>query len=119
MAATMEQKNLANKVLSLVLTGYNLAENWGFYMLDKEFADEPELRTKIGAIWLGALFDCLEADARGEISRIKAEAEAGGYQNMVVFCQRASEFNQVVADVLGMYSKQEQLAIQDLSVDAH
>lgn len=83
-------------------------------MFDEDFRYEPELRTKIGAIWLGALYDCLDAEIRGYIDSLEAEATANGYKNMAIFCQRAREFNEIVTEVLAMYSKEEQLAIQDL-----
>ena len=40
------------------------AETWGFYLFDKAFDGEPELRYKIGVVWLYALMDLVEAQQR-------------------------------------------------------
>lgn len=108
-----EAKSLAAKIIGLVEDGHTMANNWGFYLFSGELDSEPQLRNKITVVMISGLFDTLEAESR-VIDVYKAEAEKKGYANMVAWCESAREWCVAVQEVLSLFSKDEQLFIQDM-----
>ena len=105
-------KALAAKIIMLTEDGRTMANNWGFYLFSKELDSEPQLRNNITVIMVSGLLDTVEAEKR-VIDKYKLEAEEKGYSNMAIWCDRAKEWCIAAQDILSLFSKEEQLFIQD------
>ena len=113
MSKQSEEKNFAGRIITLVIDGKILAENWGVYLTHTDLDTEPELRNKIAAIWISGLLDSLDAQKR-VLDKYEEEAKSKNYKNMVIWCQRAREFYGYTKEILAIFTKEEQLFIQDL-----
>lgn len=101
---------LTTRLFETIAAHTNCLKSWGIYLLDKDFDNEPELRNKLGTIWISSLLDTLEADYRF-IPEIEKEAAELGFQVIVRNCQEVKKFCSVVADLLNLYTREEQLFI--------
>lgn len=108
-----EHLNLANRLNEVVVGNLTCTETWGFYLFDPAFQSEPELRNKIGTIWLCSLLDTLEADIRF-IPAISEEAAKKGYESLVVNCAQLQKFCTLVGELMDQYSREEQIFLVDL-----
>jgi hypothetical protein len=112
---TPEQRSaklLALKVITLVDDGRTLANTWGVYLFDSKLNAEPELRNKISVVIISGLLDTVQAKDR-VIDAHKREAEERGFENIVAWCDLAKEWCVAAQGVLSLFSKEEQLFIQD------
>jgi len=105
-------KALAAKVIGLVEDGRTMANNWGFYLFSSELAGEPQLRDKISVVMISGLLDTVEAKNR-VIEAYRRDAKTKGFENIVAWCDRAKEWCTAAENVLSLFSKEEQLFIQD------
>lgn len=99
---------LTNRLFETILAHTTCLDAWGIYLFNKDFDCEPGLRNKAGTIWICSLLDTLEADERF-IPAVEKEAAKHGFQTLVDNCQQVKKFCAVVADLLGMYTRDEQL----------
>ena len=106
-------KGLAAKVIGLVEDGRTMANNWGFYLFNSELDAEPQLRNKISVVMISGLLDTVEAKDR-VIDTYKREAKEKGFESIVAWCDRAKEWCVAAQDVLRLFSREEQLFIQDM-----
>ena len=104
---------LSNGIFSLFADNVTCIRTWGFYLFSPEFDAEPELRNKIGTIWLASLFDSLEGEQR-TVAKYREEAMRLGYAHHVDACDQATRFFRRIEGVLRDYSKAEQLFLNDL-----
>lgn len=72
-------RDIANRVFCFLLAPAIVLKNWGFYLYEKEFDGEPELRNKLTAIWFSSLYDTLAAEVRDN---------GAYYQNLFEACER-------------------------------
>ena len=100
--------NLCNRLYEITISNTNCIGNWGFYLLDKEFDDEPELRLRIGTIWICSLLDTLEAQ-HAQLPKLVKEAEQHGWKSLVHAAGQLEKFCGVVAQVLELLTREEQI----------
>lgn len=110
---TMDLKALRNGLFALFSDNATCISTWGIYFLDEKFDDEPELRNKLGIIWLASLFDSLEGESR-VLEKYRAAATELNQPVLVALCTKAREFMDTVREVLCLYSREEQLFVRDL-----
>ena len=109
----MDLKALRNGLFALFSDNATCISTWGIYFFDKKFDDEPELRNKLGIIWLASLFDSLEGESR-VLEKYLAAATELNQPVLVALCTKAREFMDTIRDVLCLYSREEQLFVRDL-----
>lgn len=107
----LTDKDLANSIITLVTDATTMPGNWGFYLFSTDL-HEPELKNRIGTIWIIGLLDSLEAEERILLAH-KEEARKRRFKNMVAWCERAEELYLFTKDVLSLYTKEEQLFLED------
>lgn len=103
---------LCNRLYEVTISNTNCIGNWGFYLLDKRFDDEPELRTRIGTIWLCSLMETLEAQ-HVHLPSLKKEAESNGWPTLAHAAQELQKFCGIVGQVLALYSREEQIFLSN------
>jgi hypothetical protein len=103
---------LINEIHTLFLDNMTCVGNWGFYMFSPEFDTEPELRNRIGAIWLCSLLDSLEAEQRA-ISKLENRAADVGEEHLIKRCHDAASLMESVKEVMALYDLREQLFLTD------
>jgi len=108
MNLSKEQKNLVNAIYSLFVDNVTCIDTWGLYLFDQEFDKEPELRNKIGVIWLGSLLDSLGAEVK-IIEKYKQESERVNMLHMQYYCELSLSFFSSIKDILKLYSRGEQI----------
>jgi len=87
-------------------------EAWGFYLMDPEFDDEPELRNKLGTIWICSLLDTLEAGGRF-LPAVAKEAEPKGFQSLVFNARQLQNLCVLMAEVMDLFTREEQIYLVD------
>jgi len=105
--------DLINAIFCLFSDNVNCINNWGFYLFSSEFDDEPELRNKIGVIWLISLLDSLEGEKRA-LEDYESEAIRRSLPHLVVICKQACKFFRMIEEVLSLYSREEQIFLNDI-----
>ncbi len=105
--------NLANRLYEVVVANLTALETWGFYLTSPEFDKEPELRNKLGVIWVCSLLDTLEAESRF-LPEAAKEAQAKGLRSLVHNAQQLQNFCVVVGEVLDQFTREEQIFLVDL-----
>lgn len=110
---TIDLKSLQNGLLTLFSDNIQCFSTWAVYLIDPKFDDEPELRNKIGVIWLSSLLDSIEGEAR-ELDRYHLAAQALQQPILQNLCKSAAEFLTTVKELLGLYSREEQYFLRDL-----
>lgn len=105
--------NLANRLYEVVVANLTALETWGFYLTSPEFDKEPELRNKLGVIWVCSLLDTLEAESRF-LPEAAKEAQAKGFRSLVHNAQQLQNFCVVVGEVLDQFTREEQIFLVDL-----
>lgn len=106
-------KGLRNGLFALFSDNVICAKTWGIYFIDEKFDDEFALRNKLGILWLASLFDSLEGEMRvlGEYEQAATDLNQSV---LIALCNKAREFLEGVKEVIGLYSREEQLFIRDL-----
>lgn len=104
---------LVNRLMEVVISNLSAIEAWGFYLTSDEFIKEQELRNRLGLIWVCSLFDSLEAEAKF-LPAIAREGKEKGFPDIEHNAIQLSNFCILVGEVLGLYSKNEQLFLVDL-----
>ncbi len=107
-----ELLTLRNGIFALFSDNVICITTWSAYLFDSKFDDEPELRYKIGVIWLASLLDSLEGELR-TLDKYKKEANSMNQPNLIALCNNASDFFSTVREVLSLYNREEQLYILD------
>ncbi len=102
--------NFANRVCYLLFDSFTIARTWGFYMRDPQMDREQELRNRLTAIWIRALIDTIEGEQR-YLLHYRVEAQRRGFQNVVLVCERASEYFRCVRSLLSRFTKEEQILL--------
>jgi hypothetical protein len=105
--------DLINAIYCLFSDNITCINTWGFYLFSSEFDKEPELRNKIGVIWVVSLLDSLEGERRA-LEDYETEAILRGLPHLVDVCKQASRFFRIVEEVLSLYTKEEQIFLNDL-----
>ncbi len=106
---TVKENKIITKAFSIFADSIGVYKNWLFYMTDKDFDKEIELRNKIGTIMLGSLFDILSYEKK--IEKFKEEARNNGLEHLNSYFNLISEYISSVKDFLSIYTKEEQLFI--------
>jgi hypothetical protein len=104
--------SLANRTYEIVVSHVTCLSNWGFYLFNSEFDGEPELRNKIGTIWICSLLDTLEAEHRF-LPEIEKEALANGWQILAYNARWLTGFGAITSELLGSLSREEQIFLGD------
>ncbi len=105
--------NLANRLYEVVVGNLTTFGCWGFYLLDPKFDSEPELRNKVGVIWICSLRDSIEAQDRF-LPQIAREAEQHGFDSLVENSKQLQNFCVLIAELLSEFSREEQIFLDDL-----
>jgi len=90
-----------------------LVKNWGLYLFSPEFKSEPELRNKIGAIWITSLLDSLEGELRS-LDWHRQEANNRCLPHLLQVCDQVALFMDCIKEILGLYSREEQHYLNDM-----
>jgi hypothetical protein len=104
--------HLINGLFMLLADNVRCARNWAFYLFSGEFDGEPELRNKIGCIWLHSLLTSLSAEEQ-RLPEFERRAQELGLEHLQRFCPQVRAFMSLVRDIVGAYSKIEQLFLFD------
>lgn len=105
--------NLANRLYEVIVANLTTLETWGSYLTSPEFDKEPELRNKIGVIWVCSLLDTLEAESRF-LPEVAKEAQARDFISLVHNAQQLQKFCVIVGEVLDVFTRGEQIFLVDL-----
>jgi hypothetical protein len=105
--------DLINAIFCLFADNINCINSWGFYLLSNKFDGEPELRNKIGVIWLISLLDSLEGEKRA-LDNYEMEATRRGLPHLIQICNQARRFFRTIEEVLSLYSREEQIFLYDI-----
>lgn len=108
-----EHQVIANRAFELITGSLTCLEAWGFYLTSEEFNAEPELRNKLGTIWICALIDHIEAETR-YIPSIISDAQALKFYDIE---QNALEIAKICAtakDLFQLISRDEQISLTQL-----
>jgi hypothetical protein len=105
--------NLANRLYEVVLGNLTCADTWSYYLFHKDFDRHPELRNKVGTIWVCSLFDTLDA-SQHYIPAIKNEANELGLHSIAYNCDQMQKFCAATAELLDKFTKAEQVFLVDV-----
>lgn len=100
-------------LFALFSDNLNVLRNWGLYLFAQDFNGEPELRNKIGTIWLTSLLDSLEGELRS-LDKYRQQATERDLPHLLQVCDQASLFMECIKEILGRYSRTEQLFLNDM-----
>lgn len=106
---TIKQNRIITKVLCLFLDSVSVYKTWGFYMFDREFDDEQELRNRIGIIILASLFDPLLSIKK--VEHYMKDAKNNNLIHVKRYCNQILEYFESIKELLQQYSKAEQVFI--------
>jgi len=106
---TVKENKIITKAFSIFTDSIGIYKNWMFYMTDKDFDKEIELRNKVGIIMLGSLFDILSYEKN--IEKFQEEAKNNDLNHLNSYFNLISEYISSVKDFLSIYTKEEQLLI--------
>lgn len=106
------QIDLINGIQCLLADNLNCNRSWGFFLFSPEFDGEPELRNRIGAIWLCSLLDSVEGEAR-VLESYQQRAASLGMGHLVSACDEVALFIDSVEELLARYSRDEQIFLAD------
>ena len=101
---------LCNGVFCLFSDNITCLSNWGFYLFDKDFDKEVELRGRIGVICLASLLDAIEGADR-MLAKYDDEAAALGLPHLHIFLGQADSFVRLIEEAVALFSEAEQLFI--------
>ena len=104
--------DLVGGLFGLFADNLNCVRNWGLYLFSPEFDDELELRNRLGAIWITSLLDSLEGERRS-LDSYRREAQVRGLPHLLEVCDQVALFIECVKDVLRLYSRSEQIFLND------
>ena len=110
MGTSKKQNQFLTGVFCLFNDNVVCLESWGFYLFDDDFNDEPQLRNRLGAIWLASLFDSLHAEIR-QVKKYRNASLIRGLNHLPRYCDQAEYFFGTVREIMGKYSKSEQIFI--------
>lgn len=111
-AGHFDNLDLVNGLLTLFSDNVNCITNWGFYLLDPQFANEPELRNKVGTIWLISLLDSIEGETRAA-ALYRSAANEQGLAHLVSVADQLDRFFACIREVLCLFSREEQIFLRD------
>lgn len=106
---SVDQNKLISKIYAFFSDSINVYKNWGFYLFDEKFDDEPELRNRIGIIILASLFDLLASEKN--LREYEKEYDASGLIFLKRYIGQIEEYLEAVKAFLSHYSKEEQIMI--------
>ena len=102
---------LINRLFALFKDNVACLEAWGIYLFSDEFDREPELRWRIGAIWLASLLDSIEGADR-TIDQCEDAAVSLGLPHFPFYCEQARIFVGTIEQLLALYSREEQIFLR-------
>lgn len=105
------EKAVANLILSFFVGVQTGLSNWGFYLFDKEFEEEQELRNRISAIWVHSLLDVLDGEQR-VLRKLRDRSEQLGSKVFTGYCDQMELMCRAIEDLLRSFSKEEQIFIR-------
>lgn len=106
--------NLANRLYEVVIGSLNAIQTWGAYLFDDDFNQrEPELRNRVGTIWLCSMLDTLEADS-SYIPQVIKESEASGFDSLVHNGKQLQNLCKLTSELLEIFTREEQIFLLDL-----
>ena len=103
---------LANKLYEVVISNVCCLRNWGFYLFDKHFESEVELRNRVATLWICSQFDTLEAQ-KHRLPKIRAEAQQNGWPTLVHASDQLEKFCTLISRFIGNLSREEQIYLLD------
>lgn len=109
---TAEQNKIISKIFAVFSDSVNVYKNWGFYLFDKHFDKEQELRNRIGIIIIASLFDVL--DIENKIPSYQKDAQDLNLIHLNRYCLQIIEYIEAIKEFLAQYSKEEQILIINL-----
>ena len=101
---------LCNGVYCLFSDNITLLSNWGFYLLDKDFDKEPELRGRIGILCIASLLDAIEGADR-MIAKYETDADVLELPHLHIFLGQADAFVRLIEQAVSLFSDAEQIFI--------
>jgi len=104
---------LVNRLYEVILGNLSTFTCWGFYLFSEEFDKEPELRNKLGVLWICALLDSVQAQ-KGALHRVIIEASDNGFESIEENGRQLQNFCVLIAEFLGEFSREEQIYLIDL-----
>jgi len=104
--------NLANRLYEVIVSNINCLNNWGIYLFNPDFDNEPELRNKIGTIWLCSQLDTYEAHHR-HIPEVVQEAKKNNWPSLIHNAKQIRHFCYAAGEVLNKFSREEQIFLVD------
>ncbi len=108
-----KHKSLANRLYEVICGNLTCINAWGVYLFNSDFDAEPELRNKVGVIWLCSLFDTLEAE-RKFIPEIIKEAKSEGWESLVHNGYQLQILCKLSSELLNLFTREEQIFLIDL-----
>lgn len=100
--------DLVNRLYEVICGKLSCIQVWGVYLFDSDFDDEPELRNKIGVIWICSLFDTIDAENRF-IPEIIREAELEGWDKLVHNARQVQNLCKMTSELLSIFTMEEQI----------
>lgn len=107
-----EEINLINKVLFFFHRPYICTNNWVDYVFSEKYEKDRPLRTKSAILILTSLLDVVSSHDK-KIEDLKNEAVSFNYGYLVRYCEQATEFKSSILELFRLYTKEEQVFLQD------
>lgn len=105
--------DIVTGLYSLLSDNLNICRSWGFHFFSPEFDNEPELRNRIGAIWITSLLDSLEGEIR-LLASIRERAAERDLPHVLDACDEIELFLECIKEVLEKFSPREQVVLSDM-----
>lgn len=104
---------LANKLYEVVAGNLTCVNTWGAYLFHDDFVREVELKNKVGAIWLCALLDTVEAESQ-IVDGTLSKAEGYGFSSLSHNATQLKRFCRSTSELLEIFTREEQIFLVDL-----
>lgn len=112
MSENWSHKDVANYIFGFFTGVYYSLSNWGFYIFDAEFEDEPELRHKAGVVWVCSLYDLFEGKTR-ILSKLEERSSELNRPLLVHYCKQIRMLCEATGEVLERFTIEEQIFQQN------
>lgn len=114
MKTDMERQeiDLINKICLFFHRPYICTNNWEEYIFSETYEKDRPLKTKSAILILTSLLDVISSHNK-KVKALKSEAVRLNYNYLVRYCEQATEFKNSILEIFWLYTKEEQIFMQD------
>lgn len=108
----LSHKDVANHVFAFFSGVYFSLMNWGYYIFDPKFDDEPGLRHKAAVVWVCSLYDLFEGEQR-ILTQLEERATELKRPLLIHYCEQIRMLCEATKEVVERFTMEEQIFLQD------